>query len=142
MTRTSKLAETKQKLKEALEGYIKAKEQVAKASQVNFSQEERFEQIRNFKSKFRCQSTFKSNSQDLEDYRDGFSILSALFAVRFVREKSSEDVQVELYMEDDGYYSKIADFNVCWLPDLIKCLSEAKKFLKERYKNAILCFSK
>lgn len=47
-----------------------------------------------------------------------------------VREKSSEDVQVELYMEDDGLYSKIADFNVCWLPDLIKCLSEAKKFLK------------
>lgn len=130
MTQTAKLAETKQKLKEALEGYIKAKEQVAKASQVNFSQEERFEQIQNFKSKFRCQSTFKSNSQDLEDYRDEFSSLSALFAVRFVREKSSDDTQVELYMEDDGLYSKIADFNACWLPDLIKCLSEAKKFLK------------
>lgn len=130
MTRTSKLSETKQKLKEALEGYIKAKEQVAKASQVNFSQEERFEQIQKFKSKFRCQSTFKSNDKDLEDYRDEFSSLSTLFAVRFVREKSSEDVQVELYMEDDGYYSKIADFNAYWLSDLIKCLSKAKNFIK------------
>lgn len=131
MTRTAKLTETKQKLKAALEDYIKAKEQVAKASQVNFSQEERFEQIQNFKSKFRCKSTFKSNSQDLEDYRDEFSSMSKLFAVRFVREKSSKDVQIELYMEDDGLYSKIAAFNAYWLPDLIKCLSEAKKFLKD-----------
>lgn len=54
-------------------------------------------------------------------------IVGSLFGARIVpRTNKDKHEMIELYIEDDGYYSKIASFSSYWVSDLLGVASRLK----------------
>lgn len=105
-------------------------------SKFNFSQNDRYEQIKKFYPGLRVHTERFSGDNgpdDLDEYLKEFSVISGLFAIRLhADDENSMDLGFQLFIEDNGNFylwDKIVDCGICWLNDLQKVITETMNLI-------------
>ena len=109
----------------------KIQKTIVKKPKFNFSQDDRYEQKKNFFSGLRIHDEpfpEDASADDLDEYFKEFSSMSELFAIRlFVYKNNPNNIGFQIFIEDDGNFylwDKWTTASICWLYDLQNIINE------------------